>query len=222
LSDRKETSADFCRPVRLLARLMLMDSIRTTTGGKTMATTILICDDEPVIRMNLKAMLQEIGFEDVLECSDGKAAVDTALASFPDLVILDVSMPEMDGITAAAEIRKKLKIPILLLTNAYDSKTVKRAAENGIAAFLTKPLRKQDLLPAIEIALQHVEEIEELKEKIEDLRETIENRKIIEKAKGMLMEKNRFSEADAYRAMQKMAMDTRKNLRQVADGILKG
>jgi response regulator NasT len=171
--------------------------------------------------MNLKAMLQDIGFEDVLECSDGKAAVDTALASFPDLVILDVSMPEMDGITAAAEIRKKLKIPILLLTNAYDSKTVKRAAENGIAAFLTKPLRKQDLLPAIEIALQHVEEIEDLKEKIEDLRETIENRKIIEKAKGMLMEKNRFSEADAYRTMQKMAMDTRKNLRQVADGILK-
>jgi response regulator NasT len=190
-------------------------------GRKRTMKTILICDDEPIIRMNLKTMLTELGFENVLECGDGKSAVDTAFASYPDLVFLDVSMPEMDGISAAVEIRKKLKIPILLLTNAHDSATVKRASECGIAAFLTKPLRKQDLLPAIEIALQHVEEVEELKEKVEDLRETIENRKIIEKAKGMLMEKNRISEADAYRSMQKMAMDTRKNLRQVADGILK-
>ena len=182
---------------------------------------ILICDDEPIIRMNLKAMLAELGFEDVLECGNGQSAVEMALASFPDLVILDVSMPGMDGITAAGEISKKLKIPMVLLTNAYDAATVKRASESGIAAFLTKPLRKQDLLPAIEIALHHVEQVEELKEKIEDLRETIENRKIIEKAKGMLMEKNRIPEADAYRVMQKMAMDKRKNLRQVADGILK-
>jgi len=186
-----------------------------------MGRTILICDDEPIIRTNLKAMLAELGFDDILECSDGKRAVETALASFPDMAILDVSMPEMDGITAAGEIRKKLKIPIMLLTNACDGKTAKRAAENGIAAFLTKPLRKQDLLPAIEIALRHSEEVEELKERIDDLRETIDNRKVIEKAKGMLMEKNHLNEGDAYRAMQKMAMDKRKSLRQVADGILK-
>jgi response regulator NasT len=182
---------------------------------------ILICDDEPIIRMNLKAMLSELGFDDVLECGDGKRAVEMALGSYPDLVILDVSMPVMDGITAASEISKKLKIPMILLTNAYDAATVKRASESGIAAFLTKPLRKQDLLPAIEIALHHVEQVEELKEKIEDLHETIENRKIIEKAKGHLMEKNRVSEADAYRIMQKMAMDNRKTLRQVADKLLK-
>ena len=187
-----------------------------------MGKSILICDDEPIIRANLKAMLAELGFDDILECGDGKRAVETALASFPDMAILDVSMPEMDGITAASEIKKKLKIPILLLTNACDAKTAKRAAESGIAAFLTKPLRKQDLLPAIEIALSHMEEVEELKERIDDLRETIDNRKVIEKAKGMLMEKNRMPEADAYRAMQKMAMDKRKSLRQVADGILKG
>jgi two-component system, response regulator PdtaR len=186
-----------------------------------MGRTILICDDEPIIRNDLKAMLKELGFEEVLECGDGKRAVETALASFPDMAILDVSMPEMDGITAAGEIRKKLKIPIMLLTNAYDGKTAKRAAECGIAAFLTKPLRKQDLLPAIEIALHHAEELEELKEQIDDLRETIDNRKVIEKAKGVLMEKNRLNEAEAYRAMQKLAMDKRKSLRQVADGILK-
>src|SRR6185369_6310126 len=110
--------------------------------------TILICDDEPVIRMNLKAMLIELGFDEVLECGDGKSAVEMALASFPDMAILDVSMPKMDGITAAGEIRKKLKIPIMLLTNCYDAQSVKRAAEVGVAAFLTKPLREQDLLPA--------------------------------------------------------------------------
>lgn len=89
-----------------------------------MNKTILICDDEPLVRMNLKAMLNELGFEEVLECGDGKSAVETALASFPDMVFLDVSMPKMDGISAAAEIRKKLKVPILLLTNACDSQTV--------------------------------------------------------------------------------------------------
>ena len=186
-----------------------------------MSKTILICDDEPTIRMHLKTMLIELGFDDVLECGDGKSAVDMALASFPDMAILDVSMPKMDGLTAAGEIRKKLKIPILLLTNAYDSMTVKRASECGIAAFMTKPLREQDLLPAIELALAHTDEVEDLKEKIDDLKETIENRKIIEKAKGVLMNTGRISESEAYREMQKLAMDKRKTLRQIADGILK-
>jgi len=186
-----------------------------------MGKSILICDDEPFIRTNLKGMLADLGFDEVLECGDGAKAVELALGCFPDMAILDVSMPGMDGITAATEIKKKLKIPILLLTSACDSATVKRASASGIAAFLTKPLRQQDLLPAIEIALQHVEEVEELKEKIDDLREVIENRKIIEKAKGLLMEKNRVSEAEAYRIMQKAAMDKRKTLLQVAGGILK-
>jgi AmiR/NasT family two-component response regulator len=186
-----------------------------------MSKTILICDDEPLIRTNLKSMLADLGFDEVMECGDGEKAVEMALGSFPDMVIMDVSMPGMDGITAAAQINKKLKIPIMLLTNAYDSATVKRASACGIAAFLTKPLRKQDLLPAIEIALQHVEEIENLKEKVDDLRELIANRKIIEKAKGMLMEKSSLPESEAYRIMQKTAMDKRKTLLQVAAGILR-
>ncbi len=182
--------------------------------------TILICDEEPVVRMNLKTMLVELGFDKVLECGNGKNAVDMVLASFPDMAVLDVAMPEMDGITAATAIRKKLKIPIILLTNEYDNQTVKRAIECKVAAFLIKPLRKQDLLPAIEIAIAHTEEVEELKATIEDLKETIENRKVIEKAKGSLMEKDHLGEAEAYRVMQKLAMDKRKSLRQVANGIL--
>ncbi len=187
-----------------------------------MGRSILICDDEPLIRMNLKSMLGDLGFDEILECGDGAKAVEMALGCFPDMAILDVSMPGMDGITAATEIKKKLKIPIMLLTSACDSATVKRASASGIAAFLTKPLRQQDLLPAIEIALQHVEEVEELKEKIDDLREVIENRKIIEKAKGILMERDHVSESEAYRIMQKAAMDKRKTLLQVAGGIMKG
>ncbi|MDD5285799.1 MAG: response regulator [Desulfuromonadaceae bacterium] len=186
-----------------------------------MSKSILICDDEPIIRMNLKTMLFDLGFDEVMECADGKSAVEMALGRFPDMVVMDVSMPGMDGISAAEEIRKKLKIPIMLLTSVCDGATVKRALASKIAAFLTKPLRQQELLPAIEIALQHFEEIEDLKEKIDDLREIIENRKIIEKAKGILMEKNQLSEAEAYRFMQKDAMDRRKTLRQVAERILK-
>ncbi len=183
--------------------------------------SVLICDDEPVVRGYLKMMLLDAGFTEVLECGDGVSAVEMALASFPDIAVLDVAMPRMDGISAAVEIRKKLKIPILLLSNCYDPQTVKRAAESGIAAFLTKPLRQQDLVPAIEIAVAHASELDELREKIDDLHEMIENRKVIEKAKGTLMERQRLSEADAYRRMQKLAMDKRRTLRQVADEILK-
>lgn len=183
--------------------------------------TVLICDDKREIREDLKAKLHLLGMQNILECDDGKRAVELALGSFPDLAIFDVKMPKMDGITAAGEIKKKLKIPIVLLTGCYDHETVKRAAAVGIASFLTKPLREQDLLPAIELAFAHTNQIEELKEKIEDLKETIENRKTIEKAKGCLMERQRLSEADAYRTMQKMAMDNRKSLRQVADALLK-
>ncbi|MEI6305525.1 MAG: ANTAR domain-containing protein, partial [Deltaproteobacteria bacterium] len=135
--------------------------------------------------------------------------------------ILDAAMPGMDGISAAFMIRGKLKIPIVLLTDACDKMTVKRALESGVAAFLTKPVRQQDLLLAIEVGLKHSEEVANLQVKIDDLRKTIEDRKIIEKAKGFLMEQNLFSESEAYRSMQKMAMDKRKTLRQVADLILR-
>lgn len=182
--------------------------------------TVLIADDEPIIRMSLKNKLKELGFAEIIECGDGDAAVSLVLSRLPDVAILDVSMPGKDGITAAAEIRKKLKIPILLLTACYDPDTVARARKLGISAFLTKPLREQDLWPAIEIACAHVDEVEALKEQVEDLKETIESRKIIERAKGVLMKTQGLSEPDAFRKMQKLAMDKRKSMRQVAEAIL--
>lgn len=182
--------------------------------------TVLICDDEPIIRMSLKNRLKELGFGEIIECGDGEAAVQSALSRLPDIAILDVSMPKMDGISAARAIRKKLKIPILLLTACIDPDTVNKAKEVGVAAFLTKPFRDQDLWPAIELAFAHANEIDELKEQVEDLKETIESRKVIEKAKGVLMRTQGLSEPEAFRKMQKLAMDKRKSLRQIADAIL--
>jgi response regulator NasT len=165
-------------------------------------------------------MLKDVGFEEIFECGDGEAAVTTALSHLPDIAILDISMPKMDGITATREIRKKIKIPIIFLTAAYDAATVQKAKEAGIAALLTKPLRKQDLWPAIELAFAHAEEMELLKGQVEELKETIENRKIIEKAKGVLMRSHGLSEPEAFRRMQKLAMDKRKSMRQIAEAIL--
>ena len=182
--------------------------------------SVLICDDEPIIRMGLKNMLLEVGFDEIMECGDGETAVATALSRLPDIAILDISMPKMDGISATREIRKKLKIPIIFLTAAYDAETVQKAKQAGIAAFLTKPLRKQDLWPAIELAFAHTEEMDMLKEQVEELKESIENRKVIEKAKGVLMRNQGLSEPEAFRRMQKLAMDKRKSMRQIAEAIL--
>lgn len=180
----------------------------------------LICDDEPIIRMSLRNRLQELGFDEIVECTDGEQAVKTALDALPDVIFLDVAMPRLDGISAAREIRKKLKVPVLLLTACFDQDTVARAREVGVASFLTKPLRDQDLWPAIELAFAHAEEVDTLKEEVEDLREAIESRKIIEKAKGVLMKGQNLSEPEAFRKMQKLAMDKRKSMRQIADAIL--
>lgn len=180
----------------------------------------LVCDDEPIIRMSLKSKLAELGFDEIVECGDGEQAVRLAMDKLPDIAILDVSMPKKDGVTAAREIRQKLKIPIILLTACYDPDTVKRAKESGIGGILTKPFREQDLWPAIELACAHADEVEILKEQVEDLKETLESRKVIEKAKGILMQKQGLSEPEAFRKMQKLAMDKRRSMRQIAEAIL--
>ena len=182
--------------------------------------TVLICDDEPILRTSLKNKLQELGFTEVLECGDGEKAVEMALTRLPELAILDIAMPRRDGIAAATEIRKKLKIPIIFLSACFDPETVKRAAGCGVTAFLTKPLREQDLWPAIELAAAHADEVANLKEEVADLKESIESRKAIERAKGILMQKQGLSEPEAFRKMQKLAMDKRKSMREIADAIL--
>jgi response regulator NasT len=181
---------------------------------------ILICDDEPITRRSLRKLLEEHGFDEVIEGSDGEAAVSLAFDHYPDLVVLDISMPKKDGITAAVEIRKRLKIPIIFLTACYDPEVASRAVKAGVAALLTKPVRPEELWPAIELAFAHSEEIENLKEEVDDLKETLETRKIVEKAKGVLMKNQALGEPEAFRKMQKLAMDKRTSLRKIAEAIL--
>lgn len=181
---------------------------------------ILICDDEPIIRMGLKTLLETLGFEEIIEGGDGEAAVSLALEKVPDIAVLDISMPKKDGIAAATEIRKRLKIPIIFLTACHDPDVVSRAIKAGVAAVLSKPVRADELWPAIELAFAHNEEVERLKEEVDDLKETLETRKLIERAKGLLMKSHGLSEPEAFRKMQKLAMDKRKSLRQIAEAIL--
>jgi response regulator NasT len=182
--------------------------------------SVLIYDDEPIIRASVKNKLKDLGFELIFECSDGNLVVSTACATLPDIVILDVAMTKKDGLSAAREIRQKLKIPVILLMSFYDPDTLNKAKRIGITTTLAKPFRGQDLLPAIEMAFAHAEEAELLKKHLEELKETIESREIIDKAKEFLQRSHGFSEPEAFRRIQKLAMDKQKSMRQIAEAIL--
>jgi response regulator NasT len=182
--------------------------------------SVLICDDDPVIRDSVKNKLKELGFDLIFECFDGDSAVSTACETFPDIAILDAAMPKKDGFSAAREIRQKLKIPVILLMSFCDPDKLNRAKKIGITTILAKPFRGQDLLPAIEMAFARAEEVELLKENVEELKKTIESQEIIDKAKEFLLRSHGLSEPEAYRKIQKLAMDKQKSMRQIAEAFL--
>jgi AmiR/NasT family two-component response regulator len=182
--------------------------------------SVLICNGEPNIRTSIKNKLNELGFCTIFECSNGKSAVTMACESLPDIAILDVPLPEMGGLNAAREIRQKLKIPVILFMSSYDPDTLSQASKIGITTTLSKPFRGQDLLPAIELAFAHAEEMERLKADVKDLQKTIDNQEIIYKAKKVLMRSGGLSESEAFRKIQKLAMDKKKCMRQIAETIL--
>ena len=186
----------------------------------TSVRSVLICDEEPSARLSLKTKLQELGFDAILECGDGESAVALVLAALPDIAILNACLPEKDGMTAAREIRQKLKIPVILLTACCNPETVKKAKKIGISALLSKPFRGQDLLPAIVMALANAVEVAELKGKVAELKETIESMDIVDKAKEHLMGAKGLSEKEAFRKIQKLAMEKQKSMRWIAEAIL--
>ena len=182
--------------------------------------SFLICNGEPNIRTSIKNKLNELGFYTIFECGNGNSAVTMACESQPDIAILDVPLPEMGGLNAAREIRQKLKIPVILLMSHCDPDTLNQANKIGITTTLSKPFREQDLLPAIELAFAHAEEVERLKADVKALQKTIENQEIIYKAKKVLMRSEGLSECEAFRKIQKQAMDKKKCMRQIAKAIL--
>ena len=183
------------------------------------ALRVVVAEDEALIRMDVVATLQEAGYEVVGEAADGEEAVRLAVELMPDLIIMDIKMPKLDGISAAEKISEH-KIPVVLLTAFSQADLVKRAADAGAMAYVTKPFKPSDLLPAIQIALSRAEEIFALETEIADLSERLETRKLMDRAKGLLQSKMKLSEPEAFRWIQKASMDRRLSMSQVAKAVL--
>ncbi len=180
---------------------------------------VVVAEDESLIRMDIVETLKDHGFEVVGEAGDGNGAVELATELKPDLIVMDIKMPNLDGISAAEKIAD-LKIPVVLLTAFSQQELVSRAAEVGAMAFLVKPFTPQDLMPAIEIALSRHQQLLALETEVSDLAERLESRKLIERAKGVLSEKMKLTEPEAFRWIQKASMDRRLSMADVARTVL--
>lgn len=181
---------------------------------------VLIADDDPIIRLDLKQMLERLEYEVVGEAGDGQTAVELAQVHKPDVCVLDVKMPQMDGIEAAKLIAEEGIAPVILLTAFSDKELVDRARESGVFGYLVKPFKPNDLLPAIEVARCRFEENQELSKEAADAKEKLEVRKLLDKAKGILMDSLGVTEAEAYRRIQQQSMNNRKSMREVAEAVI--
>jgi AmiR/NasT family two-component response regulator len=180
---------------------------------------VLIAEDEALIRMDLREMLVEEGHEVVGEARDGAEAIELARATRPDIVFMDVKMPGTDGITAAAVISEESIAPVVMVTAFSQAGYVESATQAGAMAYLVKPFTKRDIMPAMQVAVSRFAEARALADEVADLTERLETRKVVDRAKGLLMAKG-VSEPDAFRRLQKLAMDRRKTLREVAEALI--
>jgi len=181
---------------------------------------VIIADDESIIRMDLREMLTNLGYLVVGEAGDGRDAVNQARELEPDVVILDIKMPGMDGIEAARILTEEKIAPVVLLTAYSQRDLVERAKEAGVVGYITKPMRESDLTPAIEVAMARFAEFRALAKEVGDLKEALETRKLVDRAKGILIDTQRLTEAEAFRKIQKMSMNKRKPMKEVAEAII--
>jgi two-component system, response regulator PdtaR len=181
---------------------------------------ILVAEDETIIRLDLKETLERAGFEVCGEPRDGEEAVELAREEKPDLAVLDVKMPRLDGIEAARRILAERPIPIVMLTAYGHDELVARAVEAGVFAYLVKPFRESDLLPAIQTAKARYAELEALREEAESLAEALATRKVVERAKGLLMEQEGLSERDAFTRLQRVSQTSGRPMKVVAEALI--
>ncbi|MEN0136438.1 MAG: response regulator [Rhodococcus sp. (in: high G+C Gram-positive bacteria)] len=189
-------------------------------GVPSQPRRVVVAEDEALIRLDLVEMLREEGYDVVGEAGDGQAAVDLAVELKPDLVIMDVKMPRRDGIDAASEIAAKRIAPVVILTAFSQRELVERARDAGAMAYLVKPFSVADLVPAVELAASRFKEVTALEREISDLSERLETRKVVERAKGVLMDKQSLTEPEAFKWIQRAAMDRRSTMKAVAQVVL--
>lgn len=181
---------------------------------------VIVADDESIVRMDLREMLESLGYLVVGEAGDGESAVHLSRELKPSIVIMDIKMPGMDGIEAGRILTEERIAPVLLLTAYSQQDLVDRAKEAGVMAYIVKPFHEADLAPAIEVALRRWNEFRSLEREVDDLKEALETRKLVDRAKGILMDTQGLSEADAFRRIQKTSMDQRKPMKDVAEAIV--
>lgn len=198
----------------------MTETAATPPPSTSRPRTVVIAEDETLIRMDLAEMLADEGYDVVGQAGDGQRAIELAEEHRPDLVILDVKMPVLDGIAAAEAIAGQRIAPVVMLTAFSQRDLVERAREAGAMSYLVKPFSQADLVPAIEMAVSRFAEITELESEVTDLKERLATRKAVDRAKGILQEQLSLSEGDAFRWIQKTAMDLRMSMREVADGIV--
>lgn len=181
---------------------------------------VVIADDETVICMDLREMLNNLGYLVVGEAGDGRSVVNLARELRPDVVLMDVKMPDMDGIEAARLLTEERIAPVVLLTAYSQRDLVDKAKSAGVVGYIVKPIQEDDLAPAIEIAISRFLEFRDLEKEVDNLQDQLETRKLVDRAKGILMDTQGLSESVAFRRIQKMSMNTRKSMREIAQAII--
>jgi len=181
---------------------------------------IIIADDESLIRLDLREMLTHLGYDVIGEAGDGRSAMDLARRLRPDLLIMDIKMPDFDGISAAEELTRERIAPVVLVTAYSDQGLVERAREAGVVGYVVKPFREAELMPVIELSRARFDEFRTLEREVGSLKDALETRKLIERAKGVLMETHGLRESEAFHRIRKTSMDARKSMKEVAEAIL--
>jgi response regulator NasT len=181
---------------------------------------IIIADDESLIRLDLRDMLTHLGYDVIGEAADGRSAMELARRLRPDLLIMDIKMPDLDGISAAEELTRERIAPVVLVTAYSDQGLVERAREAGVVGYVVKPFREAELMPVIELSRARFDEFRTLEREVGSLKDALETRKLIERAKGVLMESHGLRESEAFHRIRKTSMDARKSMKEVAEAIL--
>jgi len=205
-----------------VAQQVSEDDGRTTEAVAAAGLKVLVVEDEALIRLDLAEMLSEEGYVVAGEAGDGEQAVELARRLHPDLVIMDIKMPKVDGIAAAATIVEERIAPVVMLTAFSQRELIEQARDAGAMAYLVKPFARHELVPAIELAVSRFAEKRALEDEVATLSERLETRKVVDRAKGLLMTRQQMTEPEAFRWIQRTAMDRRTTMKAVAEAVVEG